>query len=463
MKTRSVVLLVLASSILLATGVFFFTRKPAVTERPNILLIVSDDQGYADAGFQGSKDMETPHLDKLADAGIRFTNGYASHSYCSPTRAGLLTGRYQQRFGHEGNPLFDPTLHQGLPLSETLLPEYLAKAGYATGWIGKWHLGSAPEFAPGKRGFQETFGVIGGNHAYLDWQTDNTVEISSALERNGVAIDAPQEHLTTVFGHEAVAFVQNHQQKGKPWFLYLAFTAPHIPHQPTIERRKHFAHIPDLKRRLYAAQVSLMDDAIGDTLTALRETGQLENTLVIFLSDNGGVVKTGASNSPLRGGKGSIYEGGVRVPFVISWPAQLDDSETDDRPVSSLDVFATALAAAGVAMPTDKKYDSVNLIPYLKGDNANSPHPQLFWRSGKMRAVREGDWKLLRKGEQPAQLFDLSHDSSEEHDLASQQPQQVEQLSALLDSWNSELVAPLFVGLNLDRNGNEIPSDPASE
>ena len=461
MKTRSVVLLLSASVVVLATTVFFVTLPAPVTGPPNILLIVSDDQGYADAGFQGSKDIETPHLDRLAAAGIRFSNGYASHAYCSPTRAGLLTGRYQQRFGYEGNPLYDPSLHQGLPLTEKLLPEYLAAAGYATGWIGKWHLGSAPEFAPGKRGFQETFGVIGGNHAYLDWQTDNTVEVSSALERNGVAIDAPQEHLTTVFGQEAAAFVERHQE-GKPWFLYLALTAPHVPHQPTIERRKQFAHIPDLKRRLYAAQVSLMDDAIGATLDALHDTQQLDNTLVIFLSDNGGAIKTGADNAPFRAGKGSIYEGGVRVPYVISWPARLDDAGTDSRMVSSLDVFATALAAAGVAMPTDKKYDSVNLIPFLNGENTSTPHAQLFWRSGKLSAVREGKWKLVRKGDNEIQLYDLELDSSEQHNLASQRQNRVAELNTLLSNWNSELMEPLFVGFSTDRDGNEIlPETPA--
>lgn len=458
MKTRTTILLLVGGLAALATTFVLVTRKPAVTDRPNILLIVSDDQGYADAGFMGSKEILTPNLDELAASGTRFTNAYASHPFCSPTRAGLLTGRYQQRFGHEGNPLYDPAYHQGLPLTEKLLPEYLAAAGYTTAWIGKWHLGTAPEFAPGKRGFQETFGVSGGSHFYLDWKVDNNIDNSSYIERNGAPIDVPQEHLTTVFGHEAAAFVRR-QPQGKPWFLYFALTAPHVPHQPTVERRKRFADIPDLKRRLYAAQISLMDDAIGETIDALRESGQYENTLVIFLGDNGGATKAAASNGSLRNGKGSVYEGGVRVPYVVSWPAQLDSGETDKRMVSSLDVFATALAVANVPMPTDKKYDSINLIPFLSGENSGELHPQLFWRSGNLGAMREGDWKLVHKVGRPPQLYNLDSDIGENNNRAQEKPELVIHLDTLLSNWNSELIDPVFVGLNLDRNGKEIKTD----
>jgi arylsulfatase A-like enzyme len=424
----------------------------AEVRRPNVLLIVSDDQGYADAGFQGSKEIPTPHLDRLAKSGVRFTSGYVTHPFCSPTRAGLMTGRYQQRFGHERNPFYDPSDHtEGLPLAETLLPAHLVRAGYATGWMGKWHLGAAPEFAPGKRGFQETFGFIGGGHKFRDWKTNAAVEYTVPVERNGVAVESP-EHLTTALGQEAAAFVRRHT--GEPWFLYLAFNAPHSPNEPTPERLARLAAIADPKRRAYAAQVSLMDDAIGEALGALRETGQAERTLVFFFSDNGGpLAANGSVNAPLRGKKGEVYEGGVRVPFLMAWPGKIAAGGTDDRPVSSVDVFATSLAAAGAPMPTDKRYDSVNLLPYLTGEKSGAPHERLFWRNGQLRAVREGRWKLVHLPKQAPELYDLSADLAETTDLAAKHPADVARLGAALEAWDRELIEPVFAGLGAERPG----------
>lgn len=417
----------------------------AAAPRANVLLIVSDDQGYADVGFQGSRDIPTPHLDALRASGIRFSNGYVTHSFCSPSRAGLLAGRYQQRFGHERNPFYDPTNHrEGLPLTETLLPERLQAGGYVTGWIGKWHLGAAPEFAPQRRGFAETFGFPAGAHRYQAWQPSTKTGLTAPIERNGVAVDEPA-HLTAAFGREASAFIRRHQ--GAPWFLYLAFNAPHTPMEPTDERLARFAAIKDPQRRKYAAQVSLMDDAIGETLAALRESGQEERTLVFFFSDNGGKPKVnGSDNTPLRGEKGNPYEGGIRVPFVMAWPSRLAAGATDDRPVSSIDVFATALGVAGIPMPTDRAYDSVNLLPFLTGEKPGAPHERLFWRNGGDLAIREGDWKLVRRGGGPAELYDLAHDFGESRDLATARPEIVQRLSAALAAWNAELVEPAFPG-----------------
>ncbi len=417
-----------------------------------MLLIVSDDQGYADAGFQGSTEIPTPHLDRLAQAGVRFTSGYVTHPFCSPTRAGLMTGRYQQRFGHERNPFYDPTDRtEGLPTTETLLPEHLVRAGYATGWIGKWHLGAAPEFAPGKRGFQETFGFIGGGHKFREWKPNAAVEYSVPLERNGVGVEPP-EHLTTALGQEAAAFVRRH--KNEPWFLYLAFNAPHSPNEPTPERLARFAAIADPKRRAYAAQMSLMDDAIGEALSALRESGQAERTLIFFFSDNGGPAgPNGSENGRLRGKKGELYEGGIRVPFLVAWPEKIRAGGTDDRSVSSVDVFATTLAAAGAPMPTDKKYDSVNLIPYLTGEKSGAPHERLFWRNGQLRAVREGPWKLVHLPKQAPELYDLSADLAETTSLAAKHPGEAARLAAALDAWDRELIEPVFAGLGAQRPG----------
>lgn len=418
-----------------------------VSPRPNILLIVSDDQGYADAGFQGSKDIPTPHLDRLAARGIRFTNGYVTHSFCSPSRAGIMAGRYQQRFGHERNVYFDPTDHtEGLPVSETLLPARLKAAGYQTGWIGKWHLGAAPEFVPLRRGFQEAYGFIGGGHRFLNWKEDPTNEYLVPLKRNGQPI-VTTGHLTTALGDEAADFVRRNAEQ--PWFLYLAFNAPHNPQEPTDERLARFASIENPLRRKYAAQVSLLDDAVGDTLAALHESGQDERTLVIFLSDNGGpaATKSGADNSPLRGIKGSMYEGGFRVPFLMSWPGHLAAGSVEDRPVSAIDIYATSLALAGALMPSDHAYDSVNLMPYLTGKNSGRPHDRLYWRNGKQWAIRDGDWKLIRLRGNPDQLYDLARDPSETTNLARQKPGIVKRLGRELDTWNKELIDPVFAGL----------------
>lgn len=436
----------LASCCLLAPA---FATPPSITiaQRPNILLIVSDDQGYSDAGFQGSPDIPTPHLDRLAAQGIRFTNGYVTHAFCSPSRAGLLTGRYQQRFGHERNVFYDPADHQeGLPTSETLLPAHLQAAGYTTGWIGKWHLGAAPEYLPGRRGFNETYGFIGGGHRYRDWEANAAEEYFVPLERNGRLVEV-KEHLTTALGREAIDFVKRHANK--PWFLYLAFNAPHNPQQPPDERLARFAAIQDPLRRKYAAQISLMDDMIGETLVALYVSGQAERTLVIFFSDNGGtpVHVTGADNKPLRGAKGSPYEGGIRVPFLMAWPGHLAAGAKEDRMVSAVDVFATALGVAGVEMPKDRHYDSVNLMPFLTNGNPGTPHERLFWRNGDQWAIRDGDWKLVRLQGKPDELYNLVQDIGETNDLALEQPAVTARLAAALAAWDKELIDPVFLGL----------------
>lgn len=435
----------------------------AADTRPNILVILSDDQGYADTGFQGSKEIPTPNLDRLAQAGLRCTSAYVTHPYCSPSRAGLLTGRYQMRFGHERNPLSDPNNHQeGLPTTEKLLPAYLREAGYTTGWIGKWHLGAAPEFCPENRGFPETFGFLGGGHLYLNWKANPALEYNLPILRNGKEVDV-KEHLTLALGHEADAFIRRH--KSEPWFLYLAFNAPHMPHQPTAERLAKFGHIKDKERRAYVAQVSLMDDAIGEALTALRESGQTERTLVFFFSDNGGAIHAAADNAPLRAGKGATYEGGVRVPFVVSWPSRLPGGKDYDQTVSSLDVFATALACAGMPMPTDQMYDGVNLIPFLTGEKSGNPHDQLCWRETELGqwGIRDGNAKLVKRTKDISyvpgdirfkelsspseELYDLARDLTETKNLSVNRPDGVKNMVVRLDAWEKQAAPLAFTGI----------------
>jgi len=433
----------------------FFAVALAAADRPNILLIVGDDMGYADVGFHGCKDIPTPHLDALAAAGVRCTQGYVTGPYCSPTRAALLTGRQQNRFGHE----YNPNGNNGLPLSETTLPERLAKAGYVTGMVGKWHLGAKPEHTPTRRGFSEFFGFLGGAHSYFN---------KGSILR-GTEPVKEMDYTTDAFGREASAFVQAH--KDKPWFLYLAFNAVHTPMDATDARLAKFAAIADKKRRTYAAMMSALDDNVGRVRQALKESGQAERTIILFISDNGGptmngTTTNGSSNAPLRGSKRTTLEGGIRVPFLIAWPGQLKPA-VYDFPVVQLDLHATALAAAGVNVGPEAKLEGVDLLPHFSGSKKEAPHDALYWRFGAQMAIREGDWKLVRydgnadtnNGKAPpvsaVKLYDLSKDIHEDRDLSAEQPEKVKQLQARWDEWNRGNVKPLWGADYGDNDGAE--------
>jgi arylsulfatase A-like enzyme len=430
--------------VLLASILCLAVQFAQAASAPNILLIVADDLGYADVGFQGSKEIPTPNLDKLAKRSLRCTNGYVTHPFCSPTRAGLLTGRYQQRFGHENNPAWLPEdTKAGLPLNQTTLPQVLKTAGYTTGAVGKWHLGAHPSFHPNKRGFDEYFGALGGGHLYLP-QTKGGAEYSIPLDRNGKA-EPHTDYLTDMFGKEAVAFLDRNQQK--PWFLYLAFNAPHTPLQATEKYLERVKGIADEKRRTYAAMICAMDEAIGLVLAKLEAQKQTDNTLIFFFSDNGGPSFANASsNVPLRGDKGQVLEGGIRVPFLVSWPAKLPKGKDYDQAVSSLDVFATATAVAGAKLPAALKLDSVNLLPFLTGEKKGAPHENLFWRTGggASHAVRAGEWKWLRMRGEAAQLYNLKQDIGESRNVIAEQPEVAKRLEAAVMAWDKELVAPIF-------------------
>jgi len=433
---------------LLCCGLYFLANschRNLSQLTPNILVIVSDDQGYSDIGFQGKRLFPTPNLDKIAESGVICTNGYVTCPFCSPSRAGLLTGRVQQRFGHEFNPVYDPLDEsEGLPLSERLLPEFLKDAGYKTGWIGKWHLGSSPIHQPHNRGFDETFGFIGGGHNYYNW-TPGKKQYNLPIKKNGEPVDVTK-HLTTAFGDEASNFINNNQKQ--PWLLYLAFNAPHMPHQPKEKYEEKFSQIDDDRRRKYVAQINMLDDAIGVVLNALKKSEQRRNTLIFYFSDNGGSLLHGANNWPLRGGKGELYEGGIRVPFIVSWPEVLPAGTVYDNPVSSLDIFASSLAQVDIDQPTNKKLDGVNIIPYLTGEKNTPPHEQLFWRrhAGEAYAVRDGNWKLIRKRGDTPELYDLAADIGESNDLYDQESNIAERLIKELNAWNDELKMPVFSG-----------------
>ena len=410
--------------------------------RPNIVLIVGDDMGYADIGVHGCKDIPTPHIDSLAKNGVRCTSGYVSGPYCSPTRAGLLTGRYQQRFGHEFNPGPSPTGEVGLPVDQVTLADRLKQAGYKTGMVGKWHLGNAEKFHPLNRGFQEFYGFLGGAHSYFVSDNRGTKGQVNAVLRGFEPVQEP-EYLTDAFAREAVAFIDRHQKQ--PFFLYLTFNAVHTPMHATDKYLAQFKDVTDERRRTYCAMMSAMDDAIGAVLAKLDEARLTENTLVMFVSDNGGPQPANASsNAPLRGNKATTWEGGIRVPYLIQWKGKLRSGFTFDQPVIQLDMHATALAAAGAKIPGE--LDGVNLLPHLTGEKTSPPHEALYWRFGPQFAIRMGNYKLVKAtGIDQPQLFDLAADIGETQDLSGAKPDVVKDLTARYEEWNKTLDKPRWI------------------
>ncbi len=439
------------------------TALAAPPRKPNILFIVADDLGYADVGFQGCKDIPTPNVDALATSGVRFTSGYVSGPYCSPTRAGLMTGRYQTRFGHE----FNPGGKDGLPLSETTIADRFKAAGYITGLVGKWHLGSLPQFHPQKHGFEEFFGFLGGAHDYF----------RSAGILRGTEPVKDLDYTTDTFGRESVAFIERH--KAEPWFLYLAFNAVHTPMQATDDRLAKFPRIGDKQRRTYDAMTLALDDAVGTVRRKLVDAGLEQDTLVVFISDNGGPTMPGTTingsrNTPLRGSKRTTLEGGIRVPFVVSWPGHLKPG-VYDQPVIQLDADATALAIAGVDVKPEWNLDGVNLLPFLNREKTGSPHDALYWRFGAQMAIRMGDYKLVRYDKnadtltggrkQPVtdgRLYRLSDDIGETKDLAAAMPEKVKELQSKWNAWNATLVRPLWGNGKSDDDGAE-PGAPSKK
>lgn len=463
---------------LLACLAFVSGDSPAADRRPNILFIVADDLGYGEPGCYGGKDIPTPNIDALAASGVRFTNGYVTAPICAPSRAALLTGRYQTRFGFEFNPIGAKNTLPGigLPVAEKTLGDRLRNAGYATSLVGKWHLGGTAEFHPIRRGFDEFFGFLHEGHFYVPppwngvttwlrrtalpdggqgrwtspderivWSTrigyrEPDYDADNPLLRESQPVAEPG-NLTDAFAREARDFIVRH--KAQPFFLYLAFNAVHSPMQGADAYMKKFAHISDIQRRIFAAMLANLDDSIGRVLAQLRDSGLEENTLIIFLSDNGGPTEElTSSNAPLRGGKGELWEGGIRIPYIVSWKGHAPGGRVVDAPVTSMDMNATALEVAGVTV--DKaKLDGASLLPLLTENPAPALHDTLFWRLGRKNALRHGDWKLIRDGG-AWQLFDLAHDIAETTDLAAREPDRVRELSAEWDRWNAGQLAPLW-------------------
>jgi arylsulfatase A-like enzyme len=435
---------------------------------PNLVLILVDDMGYGDVGFNGCKDIPTPNIDRIAKQGVTFTNGYVSYAVCGPSRAGLITGRYQDRFGFGRNPLFAPNdPNMGLPLSEETLASVLKQADYKSVAIGKWHLGAHPSQRPLKRGFDDFFGFLTGGHRYFpeEWTLPDEYAVKSQYDayrtkllRNDQRIEE-KEYLTDALSREAVQYIK--QYKDNPFFIYLAYNAPHGPLQATDKYLQRFDHIKDKKRKTYAAMVSAVDDGVGQVLNELEALKLSKNTLVVFLSDNGGPEKSnGSDNGPLRGQKGDLTEGGIRVPFAMKWPGTIPAGMVYDQPIISLDIFATIVAQNKGKIQLEKPLDGVNLLPYLTSKTEEEPHTQLFWRKYDQQhwAVRRGADKLLFQAKSK-EFFNLGNDIGEQQNLINEQKESVLQLEQSHEKWDRQMMDPIFLGLNEDKEYNRLHPD----
>ena len=449
----------------------------AAADQPNVVILLADDLGYGETGMQGNVQVPTPNIDSIARRGVRMTQGYVMGPNCSPSRAGLMSGRVPTRFGYEFNPIGARNEEPGVgfPEAETTLAELLHDRGYTTGLIGKWHLGGSAAYHPFRHGFDEFFGFTHEGHSFVPrpWSGVTTMLRRKTLPGNAqgrwgeggrliysthMGHDEPdydannpivrasqpvaeEAYLTDAFTREAVDFIGRHRDK--PFFLYLAYNAVHSPLQGKDADLAKFGDIEDIHRRIFAAMLSNLDESVGEILAKLREDGLEERTLVVFLSDNGGPTKELTSaNTPLRGEKSSMYEGGIRVPWVMQWPGMLPEGATFERPVWSVDLYATAAAISGGGVPEGS--DGVDLLPFLKGEVNGRPHDEMFWRQGAKSALRKGDWKLVKPDATSVELYDLARDEGESRDLAAERSQKVGELQAAWERWNAEMAEPLF-------------------
>jgi arylsulfatase A-like enzyme len=474
----------------------------AQTRKPDIIVILADDLGYGDTRAYGSNIAKTPNIDALAASGIRFTDGYVTDPVCAPSRAGLMTGRYQQRFGYEFNP-GKRIETGGVSLHEITMAQIMKSAGYVTGAIGKWHLGNPPGYYPTDRGFDYFFGMASGSDYIIDPQPGDEyigrdgkdivvpaaglsalpdgARLKAQLQRirdghpimRGHEVVQVDEYLTDALTKEAVKFID--RNRSHPFFLYLAQHAPHTPLQAPAKYINRFRDVKDPAKRVHAAMVAALDDGVGAVIATLKKDGLYDDTLVIFLSDNGcpGYVYGACSNAPLSGYKRWLAEGGIRIPYIVSWPGHLPAGRIDHRQVSSLDIVPTAAAVAHAKLPTDRVYDGVDLIPFLDGKKSGIPNPRLYWRDGVDFAMRDADSKLWicaiapprtasandrnepksrrkRKKVVPAigpqgrhvMLYDLAADVSESRNIATADPAKVARMEAEIAAWNKTLVPP---------------------
>jgi arylsulfatase A-like enzyme len=430
----------------------------AAAGKPNVIVFLSDDVGYGEYGFQGNKEIPTPNIDAIAKNGVRFTSGYVSGPYCSPTRAGLMTGRYQTHFGHEFNGGGGKGRNEfGLPVEQTTIADRMRALGYATAAVGKWHLGAGPKFIATARGFDEFYGTVANTPFF---NPPNFIDTRKSPEVTPVMDDT--FYTTDAYADRAVDWVG--KQKDKPFFLYLPFNAQHAPLQATKKYLDRFPAMPEGNRKTFAAMMVAMDDAVGRVMAKVKEMGQEENTLVWFFSDNGGPTQqTTSKNDPLRGRKATTLEGGVRIPFCAQWKGKIPAGMTYEYPIIQLDILPTCIAAAGGTVDPFWKLDGVDLMPYLTGKVKDPPHPALYWRFGEQWAVRKGDWKLVASvvdGPAKVLLYNLKDDIGETKDLTAANPDKAQELRADWVEWNKKNEPPRWQPAKVDKKKKKAKTDP---
>ena len=465
-------------------------------KRPNIILIVADDLGFNDITAHGGGvakgTVPTPNIDSLAKNGVDFLAGYSGNATCAPSRAAMMTGRYPTRFGFEftptpkqfmqvlganptvnaaGKPIYHaerevdliPYEDMGLPVQEVTLARALKNSGYRTLQVGKWHLGDSPQFRPYAHGFDESLALMHGASMFLPENSPQVVNAKQefdpidkflwAAHPWGIRFNAgqpfqPPRYMTDYLTDEAIKAID--ANKKNPFFMYLAYNAPHTPLQSTREDYDALSHIPDHTTRVYGAMIRSLDRNIGRVLQHLKDQGLDDNTLIIFTSDNGGAHYIGVPdlNKPFRGWKATFYEGGIRVPFFMKWPKGLPTGTQFRHPISHLDIFTTALAAAQTAPPEGKVMDGVNLLPFVKGTHPQAPHEQIFFRTDTYLALRQGDWKL-QSMQRPRQdvLYNLADDPGERQNLASQEPARLADMQKRLKDINAQQIKPMWPSL----------------
>jgi len=499
---------IVITSLLICTSF----QKKEIIKQPNVILIIADDLGYSDLASYGNKFVHTPNIDALGKTGIRFTEAYTSAPICGPSRQGILTGRYQQRFGDEFMPYdkYDiyftknirshyaalkksipglnnakpnffinrKNFNDGLPANEITIAELLRQKGYATGLVGKWNLGDGDLFYPGEHGYDYSYYFEGALTRYVDDPVDTSHYINQHLPwsfselvawaprsgssaiREGRDIVKDTGYLTFSLASKAIDFIGKH--KDDAFFLTLAFTAPHDPFQVPKTYFNRIPNVEDSVKRVYYGMIEALDDAVGMVMQKLQKEGLAENTMIIFLSDNGGATYTKATNNaPLRGGKCTHFQGGLAVPFFISYPGKLNGNMVYDKPVSSLDIFSTIAAITQTPLPQDRMYDGVNLVPYLTSKTDSMPHKVFYWRNGYSQAIRNEEWKLyINKKNKITYLFNLANDISETYDLSKQYPEKVKELKQQLEHWeDNNFINPRWksnADVLIDVNGEMI-------
>ncbi|MBS2211312.1 sulfatase-like hydrolase/transferase [Carboxylicivirga mesophila] len=433
-------------------------------KQPNLIVIMTDDMGYADVGFNGCTDIPTPNIDKIADQGVRFTQGYVTFPVCGPSRAGFLTGRYQDRFGFTTNPSIDPNNPiSGLPVEEETMAQVLRKAGYKNAIVGKWHMGTHPNFHPLERGFDYFYGFLSGGHNYFhdELYLNDLSEVTKKWEWYRTKIIENREkvetddYLTDELSDAAVNFINQKVDKSEHFMLYLAYNAPHTPLQATEKYLSRFPNIEDKKRKTYAAMVSAVDDGVGRVLKALQDGGINDNTIVVFLSDNGGAHNNASDNGPLRGLKGDLFEGGIRVPFAMCWPAVIPAGQTYDKAISSMDVMATIVAQNSIEISAERPLDGVDLVPYLTGESKEEPHDYLFWRKWEQNAmaIRHGMNKLVANNNQDSsapELYNIENEINEQTNIKAENEELSNHLLEEWEKWNAQLKDRVFTTLGGD-------------